>query len=53
MKILGYIYSALLALLAIVACWAVISWVDIIADNNYPNPVHHEYNFFTVVFGDE
>lgn len=30
--------------------WTVLSWADIVADNNYPNPQHSEYNFFTVMF---
>ena len=29
--------------------WAVISWLDIIADNIAPNPVHWEYNLFLLL----
>lgn len=29
--------------------WLVASWVDIIADNTMPNPVHSEYNAFVML----
>ena len=47
------IYTAFMTVLVLWVIWVLLSFADIIADNNYPNPVHHEYNFFTVVFGDE
>lgn len=44
MRVLRYIGGAALLL------WIALSWADIVADNNYPNPQHSEYNFFTVMF---
>ena len=29
--------------------WIVVSWVDIIADNAMPNPVHSKYNAFVML----
>lgn len=29
--------------------WFVASWVDVIADNTSPNPVHSEYNLFVMM----
>ena len=29
--------------------WIGVSFVDIVSDNNNPNPNHHEYNFFSVI----
>jgi len=29
--------------------WLVASWVDIVADNTMPNPVHSEYNAFVML----
>lgn len=31
--------------------WLAVSYIDIVADNNSLQPVHHALNFFTVVFG--
>lgn len=46
-----HIFNALLALLSVViAAWILTSYADIVADNSTPNPTHHEYNFFSVVF---
>lgn len=30
--------------------WVTVSWADIAAHNNYPNPQYNEYNFFTMIF---
>lgn len=29
--------------------WVGVSWVDVITDNNKPNPNHSNYNFFVVL----
>ena len=29
--------------------WLVASWVDVVADNCQPNPVHSQYNAFVVL----
>lgn len=47
MRVLRYIGGGLYAALLL---WIALSWADIVADNNYPNPQHSEYNFFTVMF---
>ena len=48
-----HIVNALLTLLFIaVAAWMLVSYADIVADNNEPNPTHSEYNFFSLVFPD-
>ena len=47
MKVLKHIGGGLYAVLLL---WIALSWADIVADNNYPNPQHSEYNFFTVMF---
>ena len=44
MKGLFYLVAALMV------AWVLVSWGDIVADNNNPNPVHSEYNFFEVAF---
>lgn len=31
--------------------WFMLSWFDVIADNCFPNPVHHPWNFFRVITG--
>lgn len=35
-----------------IAVWFMISWVDIVADNNLPNPTHSKHNMF-VLFTEE
>lgn len=46
MKTLKYIGGGLMAVLLI---WMLVSWADIVADNNYPNPQHSEYNMFVLM----
>ena len=29
--------------------WLAVSWVDIVADNCQPNPVHSQYNAFVIL----
>ena len=29
--------------------WLVWSWVDVVADNGHPNPIHSEYNLFVMM----
>ena len=45
MRVLRYIGGGLCAALLL---WIALSWADIVADNNYPNPQHSEYNFFAL-----
>lgn len=40
----------IVCLLAIL--WMFVSFCDIVADNNYANPVHSEYNFFSYITQD-
>ena len=35
----------------IVTAWCLLSYIDIIADNCSPNPVHHMWNFFSMLTG--
>lgn len=46
-----HIFNALLTLLfVVIAAWMLTSYIDIVADNRYPEPTHSEYNFFSIVF---
>lgn len=36
-------------LLVLVLIWVVVSWFDIVGDNNMPNPEHWEYNLFVLL----
>lgn len=31
--------------------WFFVSWGDIVADNCFANPVHHQWNLFVLLFG--
>lgn len=31
------------------SAWFVLSWIDVVADNCTPNPVHSEYNLFVMM----
>ena len=45
------IFSILPAVLsALFLLWLAVSYIDIVADNNTLQPVHHALNFFTIVF---
>lgn len=48
MRLFKYIGCGLCAALLL---WALVSWADIVADNNYPNPNHSEYNMFVIMTG--
>lgn len=42
--------TGLMCALSILFClWFVASWIDIVADNCEPNPVHSEYNLFVLM----
>jgi hypothetical protein len=47
-KILRNICCLISVLLII---WFVMSWMDIVADNCFPNPVHHPWNMFMMLGG--
>lgn len=47
MKALKYIGCGLCAAFLF---WVLISWVDIVADNNNPTPQHSNQNFFVILF---
>lgn len=42
--------NLLLGLCVVFIAWAIVSWVDIVADNCQPNPVHNPYNLFVLLF---
>ena len=50
MKIIGKAITTLLCVVSILfSIWFVWSWVDIVADNCSPNPIHSEYNLFVMM----
>ena len=34
----------------IIWAWGIFSWVDIISDNNEPNPQHSDLNIFVLLY---
>lgn len=38
---------------AVLVAWVVLSWVDVVADNNTARPVHNKYNAFVLLSGGE
>ena len=54
LKSIGKVFAGIyLAVAILVAVWGFASWIDIVADNNMPNPVHSEYNLFVLLFDRE
>lgn len=51
-KFLKTLYIIFVAAAVLFCVWFVVSWVDIVADNNSGNPVHHEYNLFMMITKD-
>ena len=45
LKISCYVISFLLI------AWVAFSYIDIVADNCFPNPVHYEWNLFMLMKG--
>lgn len=45
--------NLLLGLCVVFIAWAIVSWVDIVADNCKPNPVHNPYNLFILLFDED
>lgn len=45
--------NLLLGLCMVFIAWAIVSWVDIVADNCKPNPVHNPYNLFVLLFDED
>lgn len=45
--------NLLLCLCMVFIAWAIVSWVDIVADNCQPNPVHNPYNLFVLLFDED
>lgn len=39
-----------LFILFVLVVWFVVSFVDIVADNSMPNPIHHPLNLFVLLF---
>lgn len=53
MKKLGNVVSkALCVVCALFMLWCFASWVDVVADNCEPNPVHAEWNIFVLMTKD-
>lgn len=46
MKIAKYLFMIICVAIII---WVFASWIDIVADNMSPNPVHSVYNFFVLM----
>lgn len=44
-----FITGLMCALSILFWLWFVASWIDIVADNCEPNPVHSEYNLFVLM----
>ena len=42
----------IIAIILLFVVWAIISYIDIISDNYYPNPEHSKYNLFTIITED-
>lgn len=45
--------NLLLGLCVVFIAWVIVSWVDIVADNCKPNPVHNPYNLFVLLFDED
>lgn len=43
------VFPSVLAVLFLL--WLGLSWFDIIADNNTLNPIHSNFNLFSLLFG--
>ena len=43
-----FIVGLMCALNILFCLWFAASWIDIVADNCEPNPVHSEYNLFVL-----
>ena len=53
MLIIKAILKSILALaLSALLVWFAWSVIDVINDNNYPNPTHSEYNLIVLIFGE-
>ena len=54
LKTIGRVLAIIYLTIALTfAAWGLVSWVDIVADNNMPNPTHHEYNLFVLLLDRE
>lgn len=51
MKVLKISYYAIMTLCVLFLLWFAASWVDIVADNCFPYPVHHQWNLFVLMTG--
>ena len=49
MNMMKWLGRVVVALSVVFMLWLFASWVDIIADNTSPNPVHSEYNAFVMM----
>lgn len=47
------IKNIVLAASILLIIWVGLSWADIVADNNDPNPVHSKYNLFVLLLPEE
>lgn len=34
----------------LLVAWVLLSWMDVVLTNRYPNPVYQAWNFFTIIF---
>lgn len=49
MNMKKFFERTLMAVCAALFIWGFLSWVDVVADNNKPNPTHSEYNLFVIM----
>ena len=49
MKLLNGLVNFFCVLSILFILWGIVSWMDIVADNRKPNPVHHPYNMFVLM----
>lgn len=50
MKTIAKAFATMMCIVSILfSAWFVLSWIDVIADNCTPNPVHSEYNLFVMM----
>lgn len=52
-KILINTYRAFIVISTAFLLWGALSWIDVVSDNNTPNPQHSDLNMFVMFCGEE